>query len=198
MIIQETAIIKISPSNYTYWKNKGYDVGKTGGRAGKNTKDNLLTVKVSDLQSGSNVSIRCKCDLCGTEYDQRYCRNTFTCYKCRRSIAAKGNTYGKANKGKILPHMRGELHPRWNPNKTEYAKYSSEVWQMTRSNYRKYIGIINPDRLPRRRCGVEGGYQLDHKISVYRGFHEKINPAEIADVSNLQMLAWEHNRSKSK
>ncbi len=50
----------------------------------------------------------------------------------------------------------------------------------------------------RGKCGIEGAYQLDHKISIHYGFHHGILPYVMGHISNLQMLHWEENREKSK
>lgn len=44
--------------------------------------------------------------------------------------------------------------------------------------------------------GTEGGYTLDHIISVLRGFKENIPAETIGHISNLQMLPWKENISK--
>ncbi|QOQ37538.1 putative head morphogenesis protein [Escherichia phage vB_EcoM_WL-3] len=47
-------------------------------------------------------------------------------------------------------------------------------------------------------CGVEGAYQLDHKVSIKYGFDNLIPPEIIASVKNLEIITWESNREKSK
>lgn len=51
--------------------------------------------------------------------------------------------------------------------------------------------------MPRVRCGVDGAYQLDHIISIKRGFEEGIPASTISHISNLQFISWKANRSKS-
>lgn len=46
-------------------------------------------------------------------------------------------------------------------------------------------------------CGVEGGYQLDHIISIKEGFEKNIAPEIIGAPGNLQMLPWRDNLLKS-
>lgn len=94
--------------------------------------------------------------------------------------------------------VRGEEHYRWNPNKSAFREYRREVQRLTEYNYRFNKNIINPHNLLRTKCGVSGGYQLDHKISVKEGFDRGIPSHEIGCVSNLQMLSWEANRKKGE
>jgi len=78
---------------------------------------------------------------------------------------------------------------------SDWQKYKLEVRRLTEKNYKKYKDIINPNNYNRVLCG-EDGYQLDHIISVYKGFNEEIKPEVIADPNNLQMLFWKENRTK--
>lgn len=92
--------------------------------------------------------------------------------------------------------VRGEQHYRWNPNKSAFKDYRRQVQSITEKNYRNYKFKINPHNFPRTKCGVTGGYQLDHKISVKEGFDNGIPVYEIGRVDNLQMLPWKENRTK--
>lgn len=195
MILTEFVDIKIAPKNYTYWKSKGYDVKPTGGKGGKNTGQKIR-VKVSDLQPKSNVDVECRCDTCGNEYMQRFSRNKDICNDCRRRDYMTGNDLGKAHKGRTHPSMMGALHPRWNANKNLFRRYSYRVRRLSEANYALHKDTINPQDHPRTLCGVEGGYQLDHKISIKEGFKKGLSPEELAHPDNLQMLPWSENREK--
>lgn len=65
-------------------------------------------VKVSDLLPGSNANVLCRCDKCGSEYNQRYCRDTDVCYTCRKSDGMKGNTHGSGNATETPPKHKIE------------------------------------------------------------------------------------------
>lgn len=82
--------------------------------------------------------------------------------------------------------------------KSEYDKYSRRVRMLTEKAYVEHIDIINPKRLPRTICGVEGGYQLDHIRSVRECFDLNISEEECAGVNNLQMLTWQNNLAKRR
>lgn len=195
MIITETVKVKISPANIKYWRSLGYNIGPTGGRDGMNTGEEI-TVKVLELKPGSNIDVDCSCDKCGVQYKQRICRDTSICYPCRKIAQMLGNKLGSAHKGKSVPKLQGANHPRWNPNKKEFSKYSTKVRCITERNYKLHKEQINHHKYPRGLCGVPGAYQLDHIISTKRGFEENICPSVIGAVGNLQMLSWEDNRAK--
>ena len=195
MILSRYAYTKIAPNNYAHWKNLGYEIRPTGGYSARNTGQRIK-ISVEHLLGGSNVNVSCRCDQCGKKYIQRFCRNTNVCYLCRKTTQMVGNTHGSANKGKKLPHMSGENHPRWNPNKKELITFTNRVHWLTRRTYEDNIDLLNPDRYPRTLCGVEGGYQLDHKTSIKKAFELGWTPEQCADVSNLQLLPWKDNREK--
>lgn len=84
------------------------------------------------------------------------------------------------------------------PDLPEKQKYRYEVGRLTEMNYARDIHVINPEGHPRTLCGVPGGYQLDHKVSIDYGFYNDIAPEDIAKTENLQMLPWKENLSKGK
>lgn len=79
------------------------------------------------------------------------------------------------------------------PNTPEYRKYKGRVHRLTEKVYRDNIDIINPNRHPRTRCGVEGGWQLDHIKPVGVCFELGLSPEEASVVENLRMLPWKQN-----
>lgn len=196
MILSKHAYIKISPRNHSYWKTRGYQLRSTGGRGGKNTGQRIK-VSVNELAPNSNVRVACRCDDCGNKYLNRYSRKLDICSHCHLVKNAAGNTWGTANRGKSLPSMRGENHPRWNPDKSDFLIYSRKVRYLSEQEYEKHIDWINPTRKIRTLCGKMGGYQLDHKISVKRGFELGIDVVMLSKFHNLQMLSWEANLNKS-
>lgn len=85
-----------------------------------------------------------------------------------------------------------------NYNTKEYDKYSRKVRRLTESNYAKYKEILNPKSYPRTLCGVPGGYQLDHILSVRECFDAGLSIEDCARLENLQMIPWEKNLKKRK
>jgi hypothetical protein len=107
--------------------------------------------------------------------------------------------YSKKQRGQKRTgnYASGENHPNYREDTKEYRRYRKKVDYLSEKTYVKYKQIINPNSYPRTLCGVEGGYQLDHKISVYEGYKNGILPEEVASVDNLQMLPWFENLKKS-
>jgi transposase len=81
-------------------------------------------------------------------------------------------------------------------NISEYKKYSLKVRRLTEKNYVKYFNIINSNNYPRTLCGVNGGYQVDHKLSVRFCYDNNITEEDCSSVNNLQMIEWSKNLNK--
>ena len=65
LILPQTVKVKIHPSNYKHFKEKGYKFKKCG---------DIIEVNVLDLQRCSNIKIKIKCDICGKEKEIKYNR----------------------------------------------------------------------------------------------------------------------------
>ena len=76
--------------------------------------------------------------------------------------------------------------------KNGFTKYRTEVDRLTR--HQPIHLLENYDK--RGKAGIEGVYHLDHKISVWNGFVNKLPPNQIADISNLQFIPWLENQIK--
>lgn len=111
-------------------------------------------------------------------------------------LKIRASNIGKHNKGIQRPQVQGELHYHWNPNKSAFRNYRRLVQRQTEAIYQKHLYILNPENHQRTLCGVKGGYQLDHKMSVKEGFEKNLSVHEIAHINNLQMLPWQENRKK--
>lgn len=197
MLVSKRVSIKISQNNVKYWRDLGYSFVDPQPQLG--IKGAVIEVSTDQLEPKSNVKVECWCENCESFFTKRFSQYSQFCNKCNKVEQNKGhigNTYGSANKGKKLLSMLGDLHPRWNPNKTEFRVYASQVSRLTRETYRANENVINPSNYPRTLCGVEGGYQLDHIISIKRGFDNKIPAEVLSRVDNLQMLPWKANRTK--
>lgn len=53
-----------------------------------------------------------------------------------------------------------------------------------------------PNFEKRGKAGVDGAYHLDHVISVWYGYHNKVPKSVIADISNLRFIPWLENQKK--
>jgi len=200
MIIQEDVIITVT-SNQTfdsmeYWTEKGY----TNLRPGTGQK---LKVKVSELPKFSGAKVLFKCDGCGIEWERRYSKK-FTkgplysedfCHKCSR--LSVGKAVGRDNAIKGGKKNCGPAHHNWNPNKKEFQAYAYKVRRLSEKVYEKNKHLLNPDDLPRTLCGIDEGYQLDHKMSIKKAFDLGMSEHITASINNLQLLPWVENRTKS-
>ena len=80
--------------------------------------------------------------------------------------------------------------------KTKYKEYRYLVDKLSEVNYVRNYDTINPEHKPRTKCGVEGGYQLDHIYPVYEGYVNNISPEEISKLENLRIIPWQENQRK--
>lgn len=188
MILTESVRVRVGSKNLRHWKNLGYDVKLR----------QIVEVKVSELPNGCNVKVSLLCHLCRNTYTAWYQNvavkdrtGEHQCYPCSRTTANHTRTSAAARS------RLKEKHPRWKAGKAPFLEYSRLARRLTEETYRLYKHQINPDDLPRTRCGVLGGYQLDHKKSVLKCFEEGLSAETCASVENLQMLSWQDNLAKS-
>jgi hypothetical protein len=73
--------------------------------------------------------------------------------------------------------------------KSEFKVYQKRVHKLTEKNIHLIEGIS--------KRGFKS-YHVDHKISIYYGFKNKIHPEHIADITNLRMLYYKDNILKNK
>ena len=132
-----------------------------------------------------------KCKACDNEiYVTNY--NVNKRFYCSRSCMYEDQAYKEKLTVKRPFYTRA---PR-NPLLPEYRRYVGKVYRLTEETYAQYCQIINPNHYPRTLCGVEGGYQLDHIISIKRCWNEGKSPAEAASFTNLQIIPWRENLDK--
>lgn len=194
MIISKTIKVTIVPGNFKHYQAKGYNLSPLGATK-HGFKYYEIDVKVEDIK-GNTAYVDCRCDKCGLDYSQRIGRNTDTCGKCRANKFAIGNILGSMRKGNELKCIQGENHPRWNPNKSALREYTSLVYRETRKHKKVWSKWPNADKIGL--CGVEGAYQLDHRVSIKYGFDNLIPYQIIGGLNNLEIITWESNREKSK
>jgi len=154
----------------------------------------VLNVPWQHLHANSNKLLNCACDNCSKTFTRSLQllnrQKNHLCYSCaisKKNENIKGNIWG------FTSEKCGINHPRWNPNKSEFLKYRSEVYKITRKQ--DLFLLENYDK-PRGMCGVDGAYQLDHITSIKRGFEESISASIIGHISNLQFIPWKANRDK--
>ncbi|KKM77276.1 hypothetical protein LCGC14_1371730 [marine sediment metagenome] len=77
-----------------------------------------------------------------------------------------------------------------------FKKYRNRVQVRTKRTYEKYKKELNPQNYPLTRCGVDGGYQIDHVMSVREGFEKEIKIETISSKENLRVIPWIENIRK--
>jgi hypothetical protein len=186
MIVSTFVEVKISTQG-KYYSSLGYTDTKQG---------SIFTyVKIEDLPKQSNKLVSCICDTCDVKFERQFQllnkQKQHLCKPCSYLIRVQNIDYsGVSNQNKSRV---GEKHPRWNKNKTEFKKYKSDVHRITSQ---QDISLLEHSDKPRGRCGVDGAFQLDHIVSVKRGFDENIPAEVIGSIDNLQLLPWKQNRDK--
>jgi hypothetical protein len=189
MIPFQYVSVKIS-NNGKYYRKLGYGHCKQG---------DVILVVSNDLPKQCNKKVIAICDDCELKFERQYQlllrQEIHRCHKCHRLYVAKIS--GVSERISALNSTRiGVLHPRYNPNSSKFQAYRTKVNWLSEKTYRKFKEIINPWDYPRTLCGIEGGWQLDHKVSVKEGFESGITVEKLSKMENLQMLPWQDNLAK--
>lgn len=128
------------------------------------------------------------------------CENTFYVTKnnesrehCSRECSHK--TISVRTKGRKLPWLTNS-YSRGSKLDPGYKRYKQQVYKLTEKTYVNNIDILNPQRFPRTLCGVDGGYQLDHKKTIKECYTEGVTVEEASSVDNLELIPWEINLAK--
>lgn len=191
MVLDDVVTVKISPRNRKHYSDIGYDL------KGKGRKLQFV-VPLAHLPTLARTSIRCSCDTCGIEFKRMFAlvngKSKLMCVSCNRK-----DIYQRMDKTRLIQYRKslvGDKNPNWKPSTPEFVRYSKKVRRLTEYNYNRNMKQINPNNYPRTLCGVIGGYQLDHILSIKEGFDRNIDPHIVANINNLQMLPWEENNKK--
>jgi len=169
-----------------HFSKLGYDVTHVMPKGNKQ----MLRVPPWHLQKFSNIFVITVCDECGV--------NRKTPYKYAGSICRPCASKKAMKIAQPYSIKYGEEHHNWISDKSVYTAYSRRVRGLTKTTYDKCSEEINPLNFPRRTNGVSGGHQLDHIISIKRGFEEGISPEILAHKSNLRMITWEQNLERRR
>ena len=116
---------------------------------------------------------------------QKYCSRT-----CMYSSEEFREKMRSIDRSALYEKMRGKIK---NPNIKQYRRYANAVHRLSAKVYKDNIDIINPERHPRTVCGIDGGWQLDHIVSIKECFENGISPEEASALENLRMLPWKEN-----
>lgn len=183
MIYNQDVVVTISNNNSYYCEKYGHH--KQGDK---------IVVNVFDLPKTTIRKVKAKCDDCGCDwyvcYSNVSTKSHHRCFSCTRKHVGKTSDQTKAickNKQRV-----GDLHPRWNKNKSEFKKYHRLVTRST--NKHKLCELNNYEK--RGMAGVDGAYHLDHMVSVSHGFNNNVPPEVIGAKENLTMITWQENYNK--
>lgn len=176
------------------------------------------TERFIELFPGSHVNITSVCSLCKELRKMKIADyvglvHKDFCARCLRTkvlLGERSSAFGKsyckgvpkstAHKLKMSKAMSlrtGSKNPNWKSDTPEFKRFSNKVHRLTKETYEANIDTINPNRHVRTRCGVAGGYQLDHIVSIRIGFDSGMKAEELAVKENLQMIPWLDNLKKS-
>jgi hypothetical protein len=93
-----------------------------------------------------------------------------------------------------LPRKRGSDHPNYNPDMGALDRYKVECSKITNLFFDDLQLLENYSK--RSLAGTEGGYHLDHRISLKFGYDNGIPPELVGHIENLIMIPWSENISK--
>jgi hypothetical protein len=109
------------------------------------------------------------------------------------SICSVCNNTNKTNR---LKEIWQKVYEYNKANESEYKKFTKLVWKYTRLSKKHHMDKINPDNLPITLAG-QGGYHVDHILSINYCFNNNISAEVCGDYSNLRTMEASANISKS-
>ena len=201
-IVTKTVKIKVWVS-LEYYKSLGYIC---------NSRDGIIEIDINDLSKGSHVNIVGECDICGTHRTMMYKtyirfnkkHNFYSChgYQVEKAKLTNMERYG-------VEHLSQSIETQIRNKKTriengtqipddmvdDFVLYRRKVDNITDFKFRKifieswdgydyYDGEYIKDNFSL--SSNDRTYPtIDHKISVYYGFLNDIDPVVIGDISNL-------------
>jgi NUMOD3 motif len=153
--------------------------------------------------SKRNLSIEKECPQCKKnwiaelyrERNKKFCSSVCYFQSRKGHTINVGRKASNETKEKMSKTRKGRII---NPDIKEFKRYKGRVHRLSSKNYIENIHIINPNNYPRTRCGIEGGYQLDHIMSVKKCFDNGISEEDASRLENLQLLPWKDNLNKGE
>ena len=149
LIVPQTVRVRTNPSNYKYYKEKGYRFKKCG---------DFIEVNVLDLSKSSRAMVKVICDICGKESEMWYgtvveynkenklitCGSDFCKHKksedtCTKKYGVKSVFQAKEVKEKIK-QTNLERHG------CEYPMQNKEIQNKSKDTCTKKYGVDNPNK----------------------------------------------------
>ena len=128
------------------------------------------------------------------------CNSQFETIPSHKKKMCSRQCCGVYNKNLDKSYMQTEAYKetKRKPNTDMFKRYKNTVHRLSEQVYQQNKNIINPNNYIRTLAGVEGGYQLDHIITVRFGFDNNIPPEALAEAHNLRMLPWQQNLARNR
>jgi len=145
-----------------------------------------LLTNLEEEYEDNNTLLECIHDECGYKFKTSWKRFGYhgnRCPKCQSKIS--GEKRSGPNSALWKNYSEEDVK--------KFIAYRASVSQLTRQNYKRHKSVINP--LDLKRSKEE--YAVDHIYSVRAGFDNNIASEVISNPSNLRMLPFASNISKS-
>jgi len=153
---------------------------------------NITVDIVTKIRKKHKIIRDVKQSISGTEKR----RDNFIKNILNKKLNTNGGTKSPEQYEKIFKSRYGYEYSEFLKTQPEFKKYYNKVRNITNKNLRKYKDLFtNLDNLGR--CGDIGKSQVDHIFSIKEGFVQNIIPELIGHPSNLRVIKWEDNLSKS-
>lgn len=161
-LLSEYTTVYISGKNQKHFESLGYEIPKYYNKNNSRymvKSGTYITVKTSDLLTGSNIKVHVSCDRCGREYDLPY-------YKYLHSLH-DGKNYCCNCFHKVL--ISGKNHYLWNPHLTDEDRIRLR-------EYPEYIDFVKRtlarDDYTCKCCGIQGNKLEVHHLNGYNWYKE--------------------------
>jgi len=190
MILQETVLVTLSPSNIQYFKSLGYEIPIYLDKKNRLLvkRNSQIEVQVSDLPKSSHVKVLCKCDECGKERKIPFYQYKPLCSICAHQTKEIKNKIALANSQRVISlktriklsqnsWMRGKFGnqcPNFNPNLTEKQR---KLNRYTSGDCFWIKSVKEKDQYTCQCCGYVGepndGIMCAHHLNNKNDFKEQ-------------------------
>lgn len=165
MIKEKEITVTLAAGLVPYFRNLGYVLPTHVYRNEIKVTINVpFKVKVTDLPKKSHAKITAICVTCGKERTLRFHKYTPHCKKCsgfKISEALTGENNGMFGR-------RRELHPNWNPIKTDAERLAGKLRFQSKEAQRWSREIKEIYDFTCQKCNTRGGTLESHHIESWR------------------------------
>ena len=120
------------------------------------------------------------------EWHKHYRQTNWSSEIRNKKISEKRKEY-------VAKQLGYESWQHWYDTLPERKRYYYDVWRLTEANAHLIPGY---DPELRGIAGTEGAYQIDHVISISKGYSDGIDAEIIASPENLRFIPWQENLQK--